>query len=377
MINIHELLELAISQRASDLLMKAGSPPALRINGDLVLTEIAPLSTMEMSELAQSVVHSASRDYYLNLVNPDDPGHQEPDIAGQQMERLAHGEEVDLVFTIPDLVRVRCNLFLQQNSVAAALRIIPLRPFKVEELNLPPILNDLADARKGLVLVTGPTGCGKSTTLAAMIQHINETREGNIISIEDPIEYTFQDERCMIYQREVGRDTVSYDSALFSVLRQCPDVIMIGEMRNVETMRVAMMAAEMGHLVLSSVHTISASATVDRIINAFPDAEQNQVRFQLANVLNGVISQRLMKRADGRGRIPSVEILINTPTVRKAIEEGSSSDVYTALREGRHFGMNTMNQALERLVQAKLITPEDAMHNAGNQQELRQMLRRS
>lgn len=375
MINIHELLELAIRHRASDLLLKPGAPPAFRIDGTVVATKLPPLEATDTEELAQSIIYSASRDYLLRFHAPGKEPEDVPQFAERQMQLLAEQQEIDLVFTIPNLVRVRANLFLQQSTVAAALRIIPLRPFSVEELNLPPVLRELADARQGLILVTGPTGSGKSTTLAALIEHINTTRHGNIITIEDPIEYIFEDKHCVVYQREVGRDTRSFAAGLRSVLRQSPDVIMVGEMRDAETMAVAMSAAEMGHLVLSSIHTTSASATVERIVNAFQPHERPQVRSQLANVLTGVVSQRLLKRLNAPGRVPAVEIMINTPSIKKHIEEGNVHEIYATIREGRHFGMNTMNQSLERLVQAKLISVEDALLNAGNIQELRQMLR--
>lgn len=375
MINIHELLELAIRHRASDLLLKAGTPPALRIDGIVVVTKLPPLDAGAMEELAQSVIYSSSRDHLLQYEDPSKEVETIPTLAEEQMRRLSEKEEVDVVFTIPGLIRVRCNLFMQQNTIAAALRIIPLRPFTVEELNLPPVLRELSDARQGLILVTGPTGSGKSTTLAALVDHINTSRHGNIVTIEDPIEYVFEDKHCVVYQREVGRDTRSFAAGLRSVLRQSPDVIMLGEMRDPETMSVAMSAAEMGHLVLSSIHTNSASATVERIVNAFQPHERAQVRSQLGNVLMGVVSQRLLKRFNAPGRVPAVEIMINTPSVKKHIEEGSTQEIYTAIRDGRHFGMNTLNQSLERLVQAKLISTEDALNNAGNIQELRQMLR--
>lgn len=375
MVNIHELLEAAIRHRASDLFLKAGSPPALRIDGTVVSTKLPPLDASDTEELAQSIIYSASRDYLLRFHAPGkDPG-DIPEHAEEQMKLLTEKEEVDLVFTIPNLIRIRANLFLQQSTVAAAVRIIPLRPFTVEELNLPPVLREMADARQGLILVAGPTGSGKSTTLASLIDHINSARHGTIISVEDPIEYVFDDKKCVVYQREVGRDTKSYATGLRSVLRQSPDVIMLGEMRDAETMSVALGAAEMGHLVLTTVHTNSAGATVERIVNAFQPHERPQVRSQLANVLAGVVSQRLLKRANGPGRVPAVEILINTPSLRKHIEEGNTHEIYNTIRDGRHFGMNTMNQSLERLVHAKLISNEDAMNNAGNIQELRQLLR--
>jgi twitching motility protein PilT len=375
MMNIHELLEVAIRHRASDLLLKVDSPPALRIDGTVVATKLPALESTTMEELAHSILYSASRDYLLRIERPGREIDDIPGLADQQMQLLAEKEEIDLVFTIPNLVRVRANLFLQQNTIAAALRIIPLRPFTVEELNLPPILRELADARHGLILVTGPTGSGKSTTLASLIEHINATRHGNITTVEDPIEYVYEDKACVIYQREVGRDTRSYASGLRSVLRQSPDVIMLGEMRDAETMAVALNAAEMGHLVLSTMHTTSASGAVERVVNAFQPHERAQVRSQFANVLTGVVSQRLIRRSGGPGRVPAVEIMIKTPSMKKFIDEGNLPEIYACIREGRHFGMNTMNQSLERLVQAQIITTEEALNNAGNIQELRQMLR--
>lgn len=377
MINIHELLELAIRHRASDLLLKAGSPPALRIDGTVIATKLKALEPSETEELAQSVIYSASRDYLLRFQAPGREAEDIPSLAERQMQHLAEKQEIDLVFTIPNLVRVRANLFLQQSTVAAALRIIPLRPFSVEELNLPPVLRELADARQGLILVTGPTGSGKSTTLSSLIDHINSSRHGNIVTIEDPIEYLFEDKHCVVYQREVARDTVSFASGLRSVLRQSPDVIMLGEMRDVETISVALSAAEMGHLILSTMHTTSASATIERLVNAFPPHERSQIRSQLASVLTGVVSQRLLRRGNGPGRVPAVEIMINTPSIRKHIEESNAAELYNTIRDGRHFGMNTMNQSLQRLVEAKLISTEDALTNAGNIQELRQMLRQA
>lgn len=377
MINIHELLELAIRHRASDLFLRARTAPALRIDGTVVITKLPPIDPDEMAELARSIIYTASRDHLLRFTAASAETEEVPDLAEEQMDQLAERREVDLVFTIPNLIRVRANLFLQQGTVAAALRIIPLRPFSVEELNLPPVLRELADARYGLILVTGPTGSGKSTTLAALLDHVNTTRHGNITTIEDPIEYVLEDRHCVVYQREVGRDTISFESGLRSVLRQSPDVIMLGELRDVETMRVALSAAEMGHLVLSSIHTTSAAGTVERVVNSFQPHERPQIRSQLAHVLTGVISQRLLRRQNGQGRVPAVEVMINTPSIRKYIEEGSAQDIYNTLRDDQHFGMNTMNQSLEQLVQHEIISAQDALTSSGNQQELRQMLRQS
>jgi twitching motility protein PilT len=356
-------------------LIKTGSPPALRVDGQITLTQLPPLSGEEAEELAQSIIYSASRDYLLQFKGTEKL--QDLDVAGEKMRQLQAAEEVDLVFTIPGLVRVRANLFLQRTTAAAALRIIPLQPLSLEDLGLPAVVKELCGQRQGLILVTGPTGGGKSTTLAAMLDQINSVRACNIVTIEDPIEYVFEDKKGVILQREVGRDTRSYEAALRSILRETPDVIMIGEMRDPETMRVAITAAEMGHLVFSTLHTSSASATVDRIVNSFPPHEKALLRAQLAAVLIGVLSQRLIQKASGPGRVVAVEVMIHSPTIRKQIDEGNSTELYAAIRDGGHFGMNTMNQALEKLYQSKLISYDDAVANAGNVAELRQMLRRS
>ena len=373
--NIHDILELALRHRASDVLLKAGASPAFRIDGTIVPTKIAPLEPEGIEDLVRSIIFAASRDYMLRIQVDNQDATDIDAIAERHFKALASMDEVDLVFTIPGLMRVRANLFVQASALAAVLRLIPLRPLPIEELNLPPVLRELANNRQGLILVTGPTGSGKSTTLAAMLEHINATRQGNIITIEDPVEFLYEDKYSVVFQREVGRDTRSYSAGLHSVLRQSPDVILIGEMRDPETMAVAMMAAEMGHLVMSSIHSTSASHTVDRIIAAFPPHERTQVRTQLANSLLAVISQRLLKRSGAPGRVPAVEVMINTPTIRKHVEEGNPSELYAAIRDGRHFGMNTMNQALERLHSARLITTEDAIAATSNATELRQMLR--
>lgn len=377
MVSIHDLLDLAIKERASDLLLKSGAAPAMRVDGQITSTSLPPLTAEQTEELAQSIIYTASRDYLLQFKGTGPEKLQDLDVAGEKMRQLQAAEELDLVFTIPGLVRVRANLFLQRTTLAAALRIIPLSPPSLDDLGLPGVARDLCRHREGLILVTGPTGCGKSTTLAAMLDEINTTRSCNIVTIEDPIEYVFEDRKSVILQREVGRDTRSYEAALKSVLRETPDVIMIGEMRDVETTRVAVLAAEMGHLVFSTLHTNSAAATVDRIVNAFPPHEKNLLRAELASVLIGVLSQRLIRKADGPGRVVAVEVMTHSPTVRKQIEEGNSAELYAAIRDGGHFGMNTMNQALEKLYQAKLISYDDAIANAGNVAELRQMLRRS
>jgi len=256
------------------------------------------------------------------------------------------------------------------------LRLIPLEIYTLDELGMPPVVKDLTMHRQGLILVTGPTGCGKSTTLAAMIDLINETRRCNIVTIEDPIEFVHKDKLAIVNQREVGIDTDSFTDALKYIVRQSPDVILIGEMRDVETMNVALAASETGHLVLSTVHTTSASETMDRIINLFPPHDKPQICMRMANSLRGIISQKLLPRADDSGRIAAVESMIATPTVSKLIEEGRAGQLYSAIAEGGFWGMQTMNQCLVRYFKEGLITEEEAVLNAGNLTELKQMIRR-
>lgn len=371
--NIHDLLEYAIPQRASDVILKAGSPPVLRIDGKVVVSDLPPLTPLDCHELAYSILYSAARDALLASAHPREG--VEPLDVDEKMQQLEQHAEIDTVFTIGGMARVRCNLFLQRGSISAALRIIPLQPPTIEEANLPSVFKDFVAQQQGLILITGPTGSGKSTTMAAMIEEINRTRTANIVTIEEPIEYVFEDKRSVILQREVGTDTASFATALRSVLRQNPDVIAIGEMRDVETMRVALTAAELGHLVIATLHTMSAPTTITRILNSFAPEERVPLRVQLANTLICAVAQRLVLRADGKGRLPAVEILVGSPTVRKLIEDGKTDDLYAAMREGEHYGMNTLNQALERLYMAQLITYEEAMAHASNVAELKQMLR--
>ncbi|MEJ5252145.1 MAG: PilT/PilU family type 4a pilus ATPase [Chthonomonadetes bacterium] len=371
--NIHDLLEYAISRRASDVILKAGSPPVLRIDGRVVVSDLPPLTPLDCHELAYSILYSAARDALLASAHPQ--GSVEPLDVDEKMQQLEAHAEIDTVFTIGGMARVRCNLFLQRGSISAALRIIPLQPPTIEEANLPTVFKEFVAQPQGLILITGPTGSGKSTTMAAMIEEINRTRTANIVTIEEPIEYVFEDKQSVILQREVGSDTTSFATALRSVLRQNPDVIAIGEMRDVETMRVALTAAELGHLVIATLHTMSAPSTITRILNSFPPEERVPLRVQLANTLICAVAQRLVLRADGQGRLPAVEILVGSPTVRKLIEDGKTDDLYAAMREGEHYSMNTLNQALERLYTAQLITYEEALAHAGNVAELKQMLR--
>jgi twitching motility protein PilT len=379
---IHDLLETALQSRASDLILKADAPPALRVDGKIITrTDLGTLSYDEMHEIAMSILYSASRD---NLIRQGSAAADEPtgavgtSSAEEMMQRLLSQEEVDSVFTVSGLVRVRANLFLQRGAIGAALRIIPLRPYSIDALMLPKVLKDVALAPSGLVIVTGPTGSGKSTTLAALVDHLAEHRRANIITIEDPIEYVFDDKNSYISQREIGNDTRSFASALRSVMRQTPDVIVIGEMRDVDTMRVALTAAEIGHLVITTLHTMSAVGTIDRILNAFPPHERDQVRGQVAATMSCVVSQRLVHRASGVGRVPACEVMTNAPSVKKQVEDGDSgSEIYNSIREGAHFGMNTLNQALQQLCINRVITQDEAQTASNNLPELKQMLRSS
>ena len=374
--NIHDLLEIALKKRASDLVLKAGAAPAFRVDGKMINSEMEPLTPQDTHDLACSIIYSASRDYLLR--NPDEViniEEVEVDTADERIDELQAGNEIDLVFTIPRMARVRTNLFMERGCIGAVLRIIPLAPYTVSELSLPTVLKDLIMQPQGLIIITGPTGSGKTTTMASLLEEINRRRPCNIFTIEEPIEYIYSDKKSVIHQREVGADTRTFASALRSVTRQSPDVIAIGELRDAESMDVAMTAAEIGHLVITTLHTVSAAATVDRIINSFPAHLHRQVSAQLAASLLCVTSQRLLPRSSGVGRIPAVEVMTNSPTVRKQIEEEDTGELYASIRDGQHFGMNTMNQALEKLFQAKSITFEEAVQYAGNAGELRQMLR--
>jgi twitching motility protein PilT len=375
--SIHDLLEIALKRNASDLILKAGSPPVLRVDGRMEVPDAPPLTMRDTRNLAFSIVESATRDRMLEDPDAEVDLLSESDEAAKCMTELQEKKELDVVFTIPRLVRVRANLFRQRGNIGASLRIIPLRPYTIDELRLPAVLKEVAMQPQGLVIITGPTGSGKTTTMAAIIEEINRNRPSNIFTIEEPIEYVYADRKSVIHQREVGTDTQSFASALRSVMRQTPDVICIGEMRDAETMDVAMTAAEIGHLVVTTLHTVSAPATLDRIINSFPQHQRGQVQSQLAASLLCVTSQRLVHRANGPGRLPAVEVLRVSPTVRKQIEESERDELYASMRDGQHFGMNTMNQALEKLYQAKQITYDEAMQFAGNPAELRQLLRRS
>lgn len=373
--SIHSLLEKAINSNASDLLIAAGSRPTFRVDGRLVIANPNPFTREDAEDAINAIIDSSIRDYLLEA-GPSAIDTSSTDFAESKMRTLRDREEMDLVFTIAGLARVRANLFLQRNTFGAALRIIPIKVQTIEELNLPDILKEWVSQPQGLVIISGPTCSGKSTTVAAMIDHINATRECHIVTIEDPVEHVFEDKKSVIHQREIGGDTKSYASALKAVLRQTPDVIVIGEMRDAETLHVAITAAEVGHLVISTLHTTSASASIDRILNNFPSESRQQIAVQLSTSLIGVSSQRLLKRSSGAGRLPALEIMTGSPTVKKLIEEMQVGGLPGAIKEGRHYGMVTINQYLEKLCQKKAVNFEEAVLNSSNPTELRQMLRR-
>ncbi|MFN4032581.1 MAG: type IV pilus twitching motility protein PilT [Fimbriimonadales bacterium] len=356
---LDDLIKTAYELRASDIFIKSGARPVMRLHGKITPFEQA----------LEPLTNSQSRDLCFSHMSHE------------QIAKFEHRMAIDLAFTVEDVCRIRANVYMQRQSVAGVFRLIPLQHWKLEELwpeepEIPRVLAGLTQYRQGLVLVTGPTGSGKSTTLAAMIDLINETRRGHIVTIEDPIEFVHTDKLSIVSQREVGIDTESFIDAMRSVVRESPDIILIGEMRDVETMHACMQAAETGHLVFSTVHTPSAYETMDRIVNMFPPEEKKHILQRLANTLRGIVAQKLVPRTGGQGRIAAVEIMINTPTVEKMIEDGHIGEIYHAIREGEHWGMRTMNQCLYRYVQKQLITPEEAMNYAGIHSELRQMLRR-
>ena len=294
----------------------------------------------------------------------------------EQIGRFEHRHELDLAIQVEGVARVRVNIYQQRNAMGMVMRLIPLKILTLEQLGMPPVLSELCKQRQGLILVTGPTGSGKSTTLAGMIDLINGERKGNIITVEDPIEFVHPDKQCIVSQREVGLDTDSFMDALKYMLRQNPDVILVGEMRDIETMSVGLSAAETGHLVFSTLHTKSASETLDRIINMFPPQDRDMVCLRLAGALKGVISQKLIPRADGTGRVGAIEVMIATPTITKLIEEGRASQLYGAIAEGNFWGMQTMNQCLIKYFKAGLISEDEAIANAGNITEMKQLVRR-
>ncbi len=342
------VLSAARQLGASDVHLKVGLPPIFRVKGELRgVKDVSPLTAEALEAFA------------LSIMNP------------LQKERFTTSHEADLAYGTSDGVRYRVNVFRQRGLVGMVLRVIPSEVPAFESLRLPDALLKMADQPRGLVLVTGVTGSGKSTTLAAMLDYINRRRAGHIVTVEDPIEYVYRDRRCVVNQRELGLDTMSFAAALRAALRQDPDVILVGEMRDLETIETAMTAAETGHLVLSTLHTLDAVETVNRVISVFPTHQQEQVRVQLASVLVGAVSQRLIPTQDGKGRVPAVEVLVNTARVRELIlDQHRTREIRDAITQGLHpYGMVSFDQSLTELVKTGLITYEQALQNATNADE--------
>jgi len=351
---MRELIELVIKKKASDLHISAGLPPILRIDGKLIRTEYEPLTPEETKALILSI---------LSL---------------EQKKTLEQHLELDCSYGVEGLGRFRVNAYKDKNGFAAALRTIATKIPTFEELNLPKVCQQVATKPRGLVLVTGPTGSGKSTTLAAMIGWINENRSDHILTIEDPIEYVHASRKSVVNQRELGSDTHSFDNALRAALREDPDVILIGEMRDLETISLAIKAAETGHLVFGTLHTSSAPQTIDRIVDVFPPDQQQQIRIQLSTGLVAVFSQTLIPRLNQQGqidgRVMAMEILINTPAIGNLIREGKTAQIYSAIQTGGRLGMVTLENSLADLVKKKLIKPEDALTKSSRPEDLEKLI---
>jgi twitching motility protein PilT len=351
MANMHQLLKAMIEKGASDLHITTGTAPQLRIDGKLHPLRMPPLSPPETKQLCYSV------------------------LTDSQKHRFEETNELDLSFSVQKLSRFRANVFIQRGNVAGAFRAIPFKIKSFEELNLPKVVADLAERPRGLVLVTGPTGSGKSTTLATMIDRINANRNEHIVTIEDPIEYLHHHKGCIINQREIGADTQSFKNALKYILRQDPDVVLIGEMRDLETIEAALTVAETGHLCFATLHTNSCVQTINRIVDVFPPYQQAQVRAQLSFVLEGVLCQSLLPRANGPGRTMALEIMTPNPAIRNLIREDKIHQIYSAMQVGQEkFGMQTMNQSLTQAYQRRLISLETAMARSADTEELRNLI---
>lgn len=348
--NINDLLKIAVEREASDLHLKVGNHPVLRINGVLQpLVEIKRL--MQEDTIAMS----------FSIMNPE------------QKENFKKQHELDMSYSVPGLGRFRCNIFNQRGAIGVVLRVIPTQIKSIPDLNLPLVIEKICDERRGMVIVTGTTGSGKTTTLAAMIDFINSHRLEHIMTIEDPIEYLHRDKKSIINQREVGSDTNSFTSALRSSLREDPDVILVGEMRDLETIETALLAAETGHLVLSTLHTLDAPETINRIIAMFPPHQQKQIRIQFSSVLKAIICQRLLPRSDKTGRVPAVEILINTPYIEDCIVNPEKTKfIREAISQGvSQYGMQTFDQSLYFLFEKGFITYDEALQSASNPDEFK------
>jgi len=351
MANMHQLLKAMIEKGASDLHLTTGTAPQLRIDGKLHPLRMPPLSPPETKQLCYSV------------------------LTDSQKHRFEENSELDLSFSVQKLSRFRANIFIQRGNVAGAFRAIPFKILTFEELGLPKVVSDLAQKPRGLILVTGPTGSGKSTTLATLIDKINQERNEHIVTIEDPIEYLHQHKGCIVNQREVGADTETFKKALKYILRQDPDVVLIGEMRDLETIEAALTVAETGHLCVATLHTNSAVQTINRIIDVFSPYQQAQIRAQLSFVLEGVLCQALLPRANGPGRAMALEVMIPNSAIRNLIREDKIHQMYSSMQVGQEkFGMQTMNQSLASLYQRRMISLEDALGRSPDHDELRNLI---
>jgi twitching motility protein PilT len=334
--DISELLAFSVKNKASDLHLSAGLPPMIRVHGDVRRINLPPLEHKDVHSMIYDIMNDSQRKIFD--------------------ENL----ECDFSFDLPGLARFRVNAFNQDRGAAAVLRTIPSRVLSLEELQCPRVFAEFSLRPRGLVLVTGPTGSGKSTTLAAMVDHVNNNLYGHVLTIEDPIEFVHESRKCVINQREVGPHTLSFSNALRSALREDPDVVLVGELRDLETIRLALTAAETGHLVFGTLHTSSAAKTIDRVVDVFPAAEKDMVRAMLSESIVAVISQSLMKTKDGNGRVAAHEIMVGTPAIRNLIRENKVAQMYSMIQTGSQFGMQTLDQCLMDLMRRNLITPGEA-----------------
>lgn len=342
MTNIDILLRTLVIKKSSDLHFQAGSPPIFRVNGELSFSDLGALSDKDIEKYLFSIMSKG------------------------QKEEFEKNHHADFSYSVPGIARFRVNVYQQRGCIGAVMRCIPFDIPKLEEMGFPPIIKELASKPNGLVLVTGPTGCGKSTTLAAIIGYINSNLKGHIITIEDPLEFLHQNKLCEINQREVGLDTDSFATALRDALREDPNVILVGELRDLDTISNAITAAETGHLVFATLHTNDATQTVDRMIDVFPSHQQPQIRTQLASTLRAVIAQKLLRKKDGSGRVAAFEIMVANPAIRHLIKDGNTHQIYSTIQTGSQEGMQTLEQSLKNLCQNGVISAEEAAHKAND-----------